>query len=325
MKRVFITGVAGMLGSHLLDRLLEMDYEVIGIDNLVVGKIENIKHNLSEPNFTFYQADVLDYDTIKKVAGHPEIIIHLAAMKKIGEEGSGIATLRGNTLGTENCLRIAFECGATLLFASTSDVYGMSPDLPYREDGDLLIGPSMIKRWSYAVGKLYSEQLCFSYHKDYHVPIVILRYFGGFSWRSAFSWSGGHIPIFIDQILNDEPVTIHGNGLQTRSMAAVTDLVEGTLLAMHNDKAVGEIFNIGNDEEMSVLESAKLIHRLAATGKELKMRFIPMSEIFGQYKDIQRRLPDLSKAAMILDYRPKTSVEEFIKLTIETRRKEREL
>lgn len=325
MQRLFITGIAGMVGSHLLDTLIDMDYEIVGVDNLAVGSIENIKHNLGRLNFTFYHQDILDYASIKKAAGHPDIIIHLAAMKKIGEDGNGIDTLRVNTLGTENCLRVAFECGAKLIFASTSDVYGMSPDLPYREDGDLLIGPSMIKRWSYAVAKLYSEQLCFAYYKDYHVPIVILRYFGGFSWRSAFSWSGGHIPIFIDQVLKDEPVTIHGDGLQTRSMAAVTDLVEGTFLAMTNDNAVGEIFNIGNDEEMSVLEAAKLIHRLARTGRELKIKFIPMSQIFGKYKDIQRRLPDLSKAGRVLGYRPKIPLEEFIKLTIEARRRERRL
>lgn len=313
------------MGSHLLDSLIDTDDEIIGIDNLAVGNIGNIKHHLSRPNFTFYHMDVLDYANMKKAAEHPDVIIHLAAMKKIGEAGNGIDTLRVNTLGTENCLRIAFECGAKVIFASTSDVYGMSPDLPYREDGDLLIGPSMIKRWSYAVAKLYSEQLCFAYYKDYKVPVVILRYFGGFSWRSSFTWSGGHIPVFIDQVLRNEPVTIHGDGQQTRSMAAVTDLVEGTILAISNEKAVGEIFNIGNNEEMSVLESATLIHRLACTGKELKIKFIPMSEIFGNYKDIQRRLPDLSKAFRILGYRPKTSLEDFIKLTIEARRSEQRL
>jgi UDP-glucose 4-epimerase len=324
VARLFVTGIAGMLGSHLLDALALMDHEIVGIDNLSVGSIENVKHHLSRPNVVFYQTDVLDYDAVKRAAGRPDVVIHLAALKKIGEDGRGIDTLRVNTLGTENCLRIAFECGAKLVFASTSDVYGMSPDLPYREDGDLLIGPSMVKRWSYAVGKLYSEQLCFAYYKDYGVPIVVLRYFGGFSWRSSFSWSGGHIPIFIDQILRDQPVTIHGDGLQTRSMAAVTDLVEGTLLAMASDRAVGEIINIGNDEEMTVLDSAKLIHRLAGTGKELKLQFIPMSQIFGQYKDVQRRRPDLSKAYRLLGYRPRTSVEEFTRLTIEERRREQE-
>jgi UDP-glucose 4-epimerase len=198
----------------------------------------------------------------------------------------------------------------------------MSPDLPFREDGDLLLGPSMIKRWSYAVSKLHCEQMAFAYYKDYSVPIVILRYFGGFSPRSNFSWSGGHIPIFVDAILNDKEVSIHGDGKQTRSMAYVDDLIEGTCLAMESDRAIGEIFNLGNDEEMSVLDAAILIHKIASTGKELKLKYIKMEEIFGQYKDIIRRRPDLTKAQNILGYRPKISMEEAVRRIVDLRRKE---
>jgi nucleoside-diphosphate-sugar epimerase len=152
--------------------------------------------------------------------------------------------------------------------------------------------------------------------------MVCLRYFGGFSPRSSFKWSGGHVPIFINAILNDEDVTVHGDGAQTRAMGFVTDLVEGTFLAMQTDKALGQIINIGNAEEMSVLETARLIHRLANTGKELKIRFVPMQEVFGKYKDIMRRLPDLNKAKALLGYSPKVSMEEGIRRTIaEVRRR----
>ena len=320
-KKILITGVAGMIGSHFLDKIINMDFKIVGIDDLSVGRIENIRHNLSNENFTFYQTDVLDYNTMKNTIRNVDVVLHLAATKKIGEKGDGIKTLRTNTLGTENCLRIALESGSKLIFASTSDVYGMSADLPLREDADILLGPSMIKRWSYAVSKLYSEQLCFAYYKDYNVPIVILRYCGGFSHRASFSWSGGHIPIFIDQILKDEPVTIHGDGSQTRSMGSVLDLVEGTYLAMTNEKAIGEIFNIGNNNELSVIDSARLIHRLANTGNELKIKYIPMNKIFGKYKDIQRRVPDLSKAYRGLSYKPTISLEDAIKMTIKEKRK----
>jgi UDP-glucose 4-epimerase len=192
----------------------------------------------------------------------------------------------------------------------------MSPDLPLSEEGDLLIGPSMIRRWSYAVSKLYGEQLAFAYYHDYKVPVVIIRYFGGFSPRSSFAWSGGHVPIFIKAILNDEEVIVHGDGSQTRSMGFVTDLVAGTVLAIENEKATGELINIGNDEELGVLETAKMIHEIAATGKELKIRFVPMNEVFGKYKDIMRRIPDLSKAKKILGYEPQVKLEEAIKITI---------
>ena len=210
--------------------------------------------------------------------------------------------------------------GSEVVFASTSDVYGMSSDLPLREDGDLFRS-SMIKRWSYAVSKLYAEQLAFGYYKDKNVPIVILRYFGGFSHRASFAWSGGHIPIFIKSILHDEEVTVHGDGSQTRSMSFVTDLVEGTFRAMEHENAVGEIINLGNTEELSVLDTAKLIHEVANTGKELKIKFIPMSEIFGKYKDIMRRVPDLTKANSLLSYEPKVNLRKAIEYTLEEIRK----
>jgi UDP-glucose 4-epimerase len=318
MKRILITGVAGMVGSHLLDTLLETkSYEIIGIDNLSFGKMENIKHNLNNSSFSFYRVDVLDFETLKILGKDMDMIVHLAAVKKIGEESSSLPTLTVNNKGTENVLKIAKMWRSKVIFASTSDVYGMSEDLPHREDGNLLLGPSMIKRWSYAVSKLYDEQLTFAYHQEFEIPVVILRYFGAFSPRSSFAWSGGHIPIFINSILKDEQVIIHGDGSQTRSMAYVTDLVNGTLLAMENDKAVGEIINIGNDEEMSVLESARLIHELAATSKELKLKYVPFDEIFGKYKDIQRRIPDLRKAEQLLGYKPKVPIKEAIFATID--------
>ena len=317
-KKILITGVAGMIGSHLLDALLRDNrYEIIGIDNLCFGKIENIKHNFNNPNFKFYNIEVLDFDSLKIIGKDIDIIIHLAAIKKIAEEDLSLPTLKVNYKGTENVFEIAKMWGSKVIFASTSDVYGMSPNLPFREDGDLLLGPSMVKRWSYAVSKLYGEQLAFAYFKDGGVPIVILRYFGGFSLRSSFQWSGGHIPIFINKILKDEEVIIHGDGKQTRSMAYVTDLVDGTILTLENENAVGEIINLGNDEEMSVIASAKLIHKLANTGKKLKLKFVPFVEIFGKYKDIMRRIPDLSKAKRILNYSPKVKLRKAIILTIQ--------
>jgi len=321
-KRVLITGVAGMIGSHLSDALLERGYEVIGIDNLSFGKVENIQHNLVNPAFHFYRVDILDFDTLKILGKDIDTIVHLAAVKKIAESDSSMSTLKVNTRGTENILEVAKMWGAKVVFASTSDVYGMSPDLPFREDGDLLLGPTMIKRWSYAVSKLYDEQLVFAYYKDYDVPIVILRYFGGFSSRSNFAWSGGHIPIFIHAILRNKEVIIHGDGSQSRSMAYALDLVDGTVLAMENENAIGEIINLGSEEEMSIIDSARLIHRLANTQQELKLKFVPFEEVFGKnYKDIMRRVPDLTKARKILGYEPKYSLEQAIQLTLDEARK----
>jgi UDP-glucose 4-epimerase len=315
-KNVLITGVAGMIGSHLLDDLLERDYNITGIDNLTYGVVENIAHNLHRKNFRFYKVDILDFETLKILTKDIDTIVHLAAVKKIGEKDNSYPTLSVNATGTENVFKVAKMWGCKVIFASTSDVYGMSPDLPLKEDGDLLIGPGMIKRWSYAVSKLYGEQMANAYYRDFHVPTVVLRYFGAFSPRSNFSWSGGHIPIFIRQILNGEAVTIHGDGSQTRSMGFVTDLVEGTRLAMESDSAIGNIINLGNDEEMSVIDSARLIHSMSGLKNELNIKYIPMSEIFGQYKDIMRRIPDLGKAKKLLGYEPKIRMEEAIKMTL---------
>jgi len=316
MKNILITGVAGMIGSHLLDEVLKRNYNVIGIDNLSFGKLDNIRHNLQHPNFKFYRVDVSDFETLKILGKDIDTIVHLAAYKKISEKEQAMPTFEINGKGTEHIFEVAKMWGCKVVFASTSDVYGMSPDLPLREDGDLLIGPSMIRRWNYAVSKLYGEQMAFAYYHDFGIPIVVIRYFGGFSARSSFAWSGGHIPIFIKAILNDEEITVHGDGSQTRSMGYVDDLVNGTVLAMESEKAVGEIINIGNDEELSVLDSAKLIHEIANTGKPLKVNYVPMNQIFGQYKDILRRIPDLTKAKNLLGYEPRVRLHDAITLTI---------
>ena len=317
MKRILITGVAGMIGSHLLDEVLERGYEVIGIDNLSFGNIDNISHNLKNTNFKFYNVDINDFETLKILGKDIDVIIHMAAYKKIGEKDLAMPTFEINCKGTETIFQVAKMWGSKVVFASTSDVYGMSPDLPLKEDGDLLLGPSMIKRWSYAVSKLYGEQLAFSYFHDYNVPIVVIRYFGGFSQRSSFKWSGGHVPMFINAILANKEIIIHGDGLQTRSMGFVTDLVKGTILAMESDKAIGEIINIGNDEELNIIDTAEMIYEIAQTGHEQKIKFIPMSDVFGKYKDIMRRVPDLSKAKSLLGYEPKVKLRDAIKMSID--------
>ena len=306
-----------MIGSHLLDEMLKLDYSIIGIDNLSYGNYENISHNIDHPNFKFYNVDINDFETLKILGKDIDTIIHLAAYKKIGEKDLAMPTFKINCKGTETIFEVAKMWGSKVVFASTSDVYGMSPDLPLNEDGDLLLGPSMIKRWSYAVSKLYGEQLAFAYYHDYNVPIVVIRYFGGFSPRSSFAWSGGHVPIFIRAILEDKELIVHGDGTQTRSMGFVSDLVHGTILALESPKAIGEIINIGNDEELSIIDTANLIYDIAQTGNEKKIKFVPMSEVFGKYKDIMRRIPDLRKAKELLGYEPKVRIEDAIKATIE--------
>lgn len=326
MKKIVVTGCAGMIGSHLVDELIQNeDVSVVGVDNLSFGRMENIELALKSDRFSFYRVDVLDVEALKILSCGADIIVHLAAMKKSGEDDASLHTLRVNSRGTENVFEIARMWRCKVVLASTSDVYGMAP-IPHAEDNDLILGPSMIKRWAYAVSKLYDEQLAFAYYKDEKVPTVILRYFGGFSPRSSFSWSGGHIPIFIDAVLRDEPVNIHGDGTQTRSMADIRDLIRGTIAAIGREQAIGHIINLGNDEEVSVLDSARLIvdviNKETDLKRELKINFVPFSTIFGQYKDIMRRLPDLSKARLLLDYEPRYCLHEAVKTTVQVKYQE---
>ena len=318
---IIITGVAGMIGSHLLDALSATGKtgNIIGIDDLSVGKYENIVQHENNPSFVFLKGSILDNDFLASVP-EADIIVHLAAAKKIGEMNPGVENLKINGIGTENILKLALRNKAKFIMGSTSDCYGMSEDLPFREDGDSLLGPSMIKRWSYAVGKLYAEQLTFAYMKDFDLPVVVLRYFGGFSERASFTWSSGHLPLFIDWVLKDEECIIHGDGAQTRSMTHVANLVAPTVKAIFSERAVGELINVGDDRELSILEYARIIHRLADTGNELKLKFIDTEEIFGNYKDIQRRCPDLTKARDILEYSTDIPLEEAILKVIEARK-----
>ena len=313
-RRILITGVCGMIGSHILDVLLDAGEEVVGVDNLSFGKKENIESALHRSNFKFIKMDISDTKRLRRVAGKADIILHLAAVKKISENDPSLATLKGSAEATESVLRVARDCGAKVILGSTSDIYGTSTSLPFREDGDSVIGPSTAKRWAYAVSKLFCEHLAMTYQKDFGVRVVILRYFGCFSERSSTSWSGGHIPIFIDSILSGRPVVIHGDGKQTRSMAHASDIVRGTLLAMDSSRAVGEIINLGNDEEVSVVDCAKIISKM--TGMKARIRFVPIKKLFGTYREIARRVPDLSKAKRLLGYKPEISFREALRRVI---------
>jgi len=319
---MMVTGAAGLIGSHLVDYILDTGrYSVVGIDDLSYGRLENLSKHFGSPRLEFHKMDVCEREAVLKLTQGVDAIVHLAARKKIAEDQPGAEVLSINSRGAESVLEAARQNGCKVILGSTSDVYGMSPDIPFKEEGDLLLGASTAKRWAYAVSKLYDEHLALAYGKDFGIPVVVLRYFGCFSERSSFSWSGGHIPLFIDWILKDEEVVIHGDGSQTRSMGHVQDTVRGTFLAMETPTAVGEIINIGNTEECSVLECARIIHKLADTGKPLKTNLIPMQKVFGSYRDIPRRVPDLSKAKRVLGYEPAIPFEEGLRRTIELRKK----
>jgi len=315
-KKIVVTGAAGFIGSHVCDELLLRGYRVVGVDNLSMGKIENIEHNFSNPGFDFEKIDVQEKDLLVKICGGAEKIVHLSAYK-IPRYGGAADTLLINSRGMLSVLEAARITSSKVVFASTSDVYGKNPEVPFSESSDLVIGPSYIPRWGYAASKIFDEHLCYAYCREYDIPIVILRYFGSYGPRQHLSWWSGPVSVFISAVFGNECMEIHGNGLQTRTFLYISDLVEGTVKAIETDKANGEIFNIGRTREINILDLAHLIKKLTGTPGESKIKFVPYSA-FGKekYEDVMRRVPDITKAKKLLGFEPKVSLEDGLVRTI---------
>ena len=320
MKKFIVTGVAGFLGSNLLKKLLKEGHSVVGIDNLSMGSLENIQPYLEHPDFTFLQKDIVDWETFETLGGSHDVLIHLAAFK-IPRYGKALDTLQINIKGGENVLEFARLHGIKCVLASTSDVYGMSPDLPFREDGDCLVGSSKVSRWAYAVSKLYDEHLALAYMEAYGFPVVLLRFFGSYGPNQHMSWWGGPQSVFIEKIYKDEVIPIHGDGMQTRTFTFVEDTVQGIYLSAIKEEANGEILNIGagGDQEITILDLARLLKRISGTPGGLKYELIPYDQISKgrKYQDVLRRVPDTSKAEKLLGFKAKVGVEEGMKIAME--------
>ena len=315
-QKILVTGVAGFLGSHLLDLLLASGHEVVGIDNLSMGKLENIAEHLTSKKFQFLQKDITEKSTFENLDNNIDCIVHLAAFK-IPRYGKAIDTLKINYQGTDNVLELARKLNCKCVLASTSDVYGRNPKLPFNEDDNSVIGSSKVARWSYAVSKLFDEHLAFAYQDSYDIPVVILRFFGSYGPRHHLSWWGGPQSVFIEQVLNEEEISIHGDGLQTRSFTYVSDTVAGIYAATTKPEANGEIFNIGSNHEITILDLAKTIKRLSNTPGELKVKFVPYESFTGgKYEDVRRRVPDSTRCENILGVKALVGLDEGLERTI---------
>jgi UDP-glucose 4-epimerase len=316
MNKILVTGAAGMIGSHLTEILLNRDYKVLGLDNLLVGQSKNLP---SHKNFKFINGSVLDHVLIQNLIKQVDIIVHLATLKKGSNLLESRTTLRMISQSADILMNEAFNLKKRFVLASTSDVYGYGTSFPFVETDPVSLGPFNTRRWAYASAKLYSEQLAFDYAKD-GLDVRIIRYFGGFSERSCLGWQGGHIPIFLNKILKKEPIDIHGDGKQTRCVTYGEDLAYGTYLAMIKDGIAGELFNIGGNEEISVNGTAFRIAELAGFKKPI-LNHINTDKIFGNYNEISRRLPCLKKSKKLLGYEPQWNFDKGIKKIIESHRK----
>ncbi|MBP6733090.1 MAG: GDP-mannose 4,6-dehydratase [Chromatiaceae bacterium] len=320
VQKILLTGVAGFLGSHLLDRLLHAGHTVVGIDNLSMGRISNIRHNLASERFHFLQRDVTLNETFADIGGNFDCIVHLAAFK-IPRYGKAIDTLRINYQGTDQVLQFAAEARCKCVVASTSDVYGRNPNVPFTEESECVIGSSKVARWAYAVSKLFDEHLALAYQESHGIPVTLLRFFGSYGPRQHLTWWGGPQSVFIDAALDGRAIPVHGDGLQTRSFTFVSDTVEGIYASTVNPAANGEILNLGSTHEITILDLAKMIHRLSGASGEPNIEFVPYESFTGKrYEDVRRRVPDVSLCERLLGVRAKVGLEEGLKRTIDWQR-----
>jgi UDP-glucose 4-epimerase len=313
--RVLITGVAGFIGSNLAEELLRRGHHVNGLDNLSQGSMLNLADVVSDGRFRFVKGDIREITDISSAAAGCECIIHLAAFK-IPRYGDAYETLMVNAMGSENVARVAVEVGAKIVAASTSDVYGKSQDLPFREDGDLVIGNPKVKRWAYAVSKMFEEQLLLAFNERFGLDVVLLRFFGVYGPHQNLTWWGGPQSVFIEKALDNEAMPLHGDGSQRRTFTYVTDLVTGIAAGLETPAANNLVINLGSEQEVTIEDLARLVWRLVRGDDDKpKIDVVPYSN-FGRYEDVMRRIPDLSRAREVLGYEPSVNLEDGLRRTI---------
>jgi len=317
--KILITGVAGFIGSNLAARLLEKGHKVIGVDNLGYGFIRNIDTISNNPNFKFIMGDIANPLILKDVKA--DTVIHLAS-QKIPRYSNALRTLEENYLMLRNVVQKCIYDKSKIIFASTSDVYGKNPDIPFHENSDMVMGPTTVKRWAYALSKMYGEQYILANHDEYDLTYTITRFFGSYGPHQNLTWWGGPQSVFIEKAFNKEPIDIHGDGLQTRTFTYIDDTVNALVLFIENQKSDNEIFNTGPkpDAEIAIKDLATLIWKLInGNDSEPLLNYIPYSQ-FGNYEDVMRRVPDISKLCSYFDFQPSWDLEEGLKVTIDWQR-----
>jgi UDP-glucose 4-epimerase len=307
--KALITGGAGFIGSHLAEALLAAGHSVIAIDNLATGSRDNIEHLLEQPHYQLVVDDVLNEPRIAPLVGQADVIFHLAAavgVKWIIDHP--LLSIRTNLRATEVVLEQASRHGTKVVLASTSEVYGKNDGGPLREDADSIIGPTAVTRWLYANTKATDEFLAYAYHRERALPVVIARFFNTVGPRQTGQY-GMVVPRFVRQALRNEPITIYGDGCQSRCFTDVRDTVRALIRLSETPAAIGEVFNIGNAQEITIRELAGRIVTL--TGSVSPLQFIPYHQAYDRgFEDMRRRVPDVSKLRRTIGYTPHTPLEE---------------
>ena len=314
-----ITGGSGFIGSHVAEQLLERGDAVTVIDDLSTGSIRNIQHLKSHANFEYVIDTMENVPLLAELVDNADQIFHLAAavgVRLVVE--SPVRTIETNVGCTERVLAAAAKKRKKVLVASTSEVYGKSVAIPFQEDGDLVMGPTTRGRWSYACSKAIDEFLAVAYWRERRCPTVIARFFNTVGPRQTGRY-GMVVPRFVTQALRNDPITVYGDGRQSRCFAHVTDAVRGAIALMDSDVTVGEVFNIGSSEEIEIGRLAERVRALA--GSESPIQFIPYDDVFGDnFEDMRRRVPSLEKIRNTVGYEPQEQLDDILSSVIESQR-----
>jgi UDP-glucose 4-epimerase len=309
--KVLITGGAGFIGSHLAERLVHDGHSVAVLDDLSTGRPENLAALHGRNDFSFTEGTILDAGLVDQMVSQADVIFHLAAavgVKLIMDEPS--RSILTNINGTENVLRAAIPGRKLTFVASTSEVYGKATKFPFSEDDDLTIGATKNLRWSYACAKTLDEFLTLAYVREVGLPAVILRFFNTTGPRQTGRY-GMVLPNFVQNALKDEPLLVHGTGEQSRCFGHVKDVVEALVRLMATPDAQGQVFNVANDQEVTIRALAEQV--IAATGSQSEIRLVPYSDVYPQgFEDMARRLPDVSKLERAIGFRPRRPLSEII-------------
>lgn len=316
---VFITGGCGFIGSHLAERLLERGDCVHVLDDLSTGSMQNIAHLVGRPGFGYRIGSALDVPLVTELVDMADVTVHLAAavgVKLIVEKP--VHTIETNVRATEVVLGAAARKKKLVVVASTSEVYGKSTAIPFREDQDLQLGPTSHSRWAYACSKALDEWLALAYLREKGVPVIVTRFFNTVGPRQTGQY-GMVLPNFAAQALRNESITVYGSGEQSRCFGHVRDAVEGMLRLMSTPSAVGEVFNIGSTQEVSILQLAEQVRDAAGSRSEIVL--VPYGEAYAAgFEDMMRRVPDVSKLQRVTGFRPDTSLDVIIRDVVEDQR-----
>ena len=313
--RVLITGGSGFIGGHLAEALLDAGHTVFVIDDLSTGSIENIAHLKGRPGFHYTIDTVFNDAVVAELVDRADVVFHLAAavgVKLIVQDP--VHTLETNVHGTEVVLRHAAKKQKLVFIASTSEVYGKSIDVPFREDADLVMGATSRHRWAYACSKAMDEFLALAYWKQKHLPVVIVRFFNTVGPRQTSRY-GMVLPTFVRQALAGEPITVFGDGKQSRSFTYVGDVVGALLKLMVEPRAIGQVFNIGNPQEVTIGDLAQRVKQM--TGSSSAIEFVPYDQAYDPgFEDMPRRVPDLTRIHSLIGYAPKVHLDEIIERVV---------